>query len=93
MFSPHPEWGWQYGGVHPSEVCGAIRSGARETQGGGLAEVRQQYPYTGGQTGKSSIFSMCPYCSEAAVAQLLERSPREREVVASIPNRVIQKTL
>ena len=29
----------------------------------------------------------------AAVAQWLERSPREREVVGSIPDRVIPKTL
>ena len=29
----------------------------------------------------------------AAVAQWLERSPREREVVGSIPDRVILKTL
>ena len=29
----------------------------------------------------------------AAVSQWLERSPREREVVGSIPDRVIPKTL
>ena len=29
----------------------------------------------------------------AAVAQWLERSPREREVVGSVPDRVIPKTL
>ena len=32
-------------------------------------------------------------CLTAAVAQWLERSPREREVVGSIPDRVIPKTL
>ena len=31
--------------------------------------------------------------NNAAVAQWLERSPREREVVGSIPDRVIPKTL
>ena len=35
----------------------------------------------------------CTFSGTAAVAQWLERSPRERKVVGSIPDRVIPKTL
>ena len=39
------------------------------------------------------MFSFSYKISTAAVAQWLERSPREREVVGSIPDRVTPKTL